>query len=76
MSIDMMTPAEAAGCSGEIAKRWTSYRLAAIKNRMEGLDIAGKCVSLPGAVRGFLSGYALQSTSDSDKTQKGNKYQA
>jgi len=34
MSIDMMTPREAAdGCTGEIAKRWKSYRLIAIKNR-------------------------------------------
>jgi transposase InsO family protein len=40
MSIDMMTPAEAAGCAGEIAKRWTSYRLIAIKSRPDSLDIA------------------------------------
>ena len=34
MSIDMMTPREAAeGCTGEIAKRWKSYRFIAIKNR-------------------------------------------
>jgi len=46
MSIDMMTPNEAAGCSGEIAKRWTSYRLNAIKNRMECLDIAGNGLPL------------------------------
>jgi transposase InsO family protein len=26
MSIDMMTPKEAAGCSGEITKRWTSFK--------------------------------------------------
>lgn len=31
MSIDMMTPAEAAQCTGEIKKRWYSYRVAAIK---------------------------------------------
>jgi transposase InsO family protein len=36
MSIDMMTPSEAAGCRGEIAKRWTSYRHIAIKSRQEG----------------------------------------
>jgi transposase InsO family protein len=47
MSIDMMTPAEAASCSGEIAKRWTSYRLIAIKNRLDGLDIAGNGLPLP-----------------------------
>ncbi|GHT71681.1 transposase [Bacteroidia bacterium] len=55
MSIDMMTPAEAADCSGEIAKRWTSYRLIAIKNRMEGLDIAGNGLPLP-TCQGFPSG--------------------
>jgi len=39
MSIDMMTPREAAVCSGEIDKKWTSYRLIAIKNRLNGLEI-------------------------------------
>ena len=47
MSIDMMTPKEAAGCSGEIAKKWTSYRLIAIKSRPDNLDIAGNSVPLP-----------------------------
>jgi transposase InsO family protein len=47
MSIDMMTPVEAAGCSGEIARRWTSYRLIAIKSRQESLDIAGNGLPLP-----------------------------
>jgi transposase InsO family protein len=74
MSIDMMTPHEAAGCSGEITKRWTSYRLIAIKNRLQGLDIAGNGLPLP-AVRGLLPGYALQSTPDRDKTQRVNNYQ-
>jgi transposase InsO family protein len=46
MSIDMMTPAEAAGCCGEITKRWTSYRLMAIKNRLDGLDIAENSLPL------------------------------
>ena len=55
MSIDMMTPAEAAGCSGEIAKRWTSYRLIAIKSRLEGLDIAGNGLPLQ-RCQGFPSG--------------------
>ena len=32
MSLDMMTPAQAAKCHGEIDKRWHSYREAAIKN--------------------------------------------
>jgi len=47
MSIDMMTPNQAAGCSGEIAKRWTSYKLIAIKSRLVGLDIAGNGLPLP-----------------------------
>ena len=47
MSIDMMTPREAAGCAGEIAKRWTSYRLIAIKSRQDGLAIDGKSLPLP-----------------------------
>jgi transposase InsO family protein len=55
MSIDMMTPNEASGCSGEIAKRWTSYRLIAIKNRLEGLNIAGNGLPLPNS-QGFPSG--------------------
>lgn len=32
MSVDMMTPEEAAKCNGEIHKWWKSYREAAIKN--------------------------------------------
>jgi transposase InsO family protein len=55
MSIDMMTPNEAAGYSGEIAKRWTSYRLIAIKNRLENLDIAENGLPLPNR-QGFPSG--------------------
>lgn len=47
MSIDMMTPVQAAGCCGEIAKRWTSYRLNAIKSRPKGLDITEKGLPLP-----------------------------
>ena len=47
MSIDMMTPNQAAGCSGEIAKRWTSYKLIAIKSRLVGLDIAENGLPLP-----------------------------
>jgi transposase InsO family protein len=47
MSIDMMTPKEAAGCSGEIAKKWKSYRLVAIKNRPHDLEIAEKGLPLP-----------------------------
>ena len=32
MSVDMMTPAQAARCHGEIVKWWKSYREEAIKN--------------------------------------------
>jgi len=42
MSIDMMTPEEAANCVGEIKKRWISYRSIAIKGRLDGLEIAEK----------------------------------
>ena len=35
MSIDMMTPAEAAACTGEIDKRWKSHRLIAIKSKLQ-----------------------------------------
>ena len=33
MSIDMMTPSEAAFCEGEIKKHWISYRERAIKEK-------------------------------------------
>jgi transposase InsO family protein len=46
MSINMMTPREAVDCSGEIAKRWTSYRLMAIKTRQKLLDIAENSLPL------------------------------
>ena len=39
MSIDMMTPAEAALHEGEIAKRWRSYRTIAIKEKQKVLGI-------------------------------------
>jgi len=51
MSIDMMTPCEAAGRSGEITKRWKSYKLIAIKNRLMGLDIAENGLHLPDCQR-------------------------
>lgn len=38
MSINMMTPAEAAQCVGEITKRWTSYRVEAIKRKQASSD--------------------------------------
>jgi len=33
-SLDGMTPSEAAGCEGELRKRWVSYRERAIKEKM------------------------------------------
>jgi hypothetical protein len=71
MSINMMTPSEAAGCTGEIKKKWKSYRDIAIKNRQESLEIAVKALALP-PVRGLLPGYALQSTPDRDITRTDN----
>lgn len=56
MSINMMTPAQAALCEGEIEKKWHSYREAAIKATKEGnLDIAKKCLPLP-YYQGYPSG--------------------
>ena len=55
MSIDMMTPSEAADCSGEIAKRWKSYRLIAIKSRQVGLNITENSLPLH-PCQGFPSG--------------------
>jgi len=46
LSIDLMTPVEAANCSGEIDKKWKSYRLIAIKKRQAELEIAKKCLPL------------------------------
>ena len=54
MSIDMMTPSEAAGCSGEIAKRWKSYRLIAIKKLTDGANITEKSLPLS-SCQGFPS---------------------
>lgn len=55
MSINMMTPAQAASCQGEISKRWSSFRTKAIKNRQECSDIGEDGLSLP-SVHGVLSG--------------------
>lgn len=55
MSINMMTPAEAAGYSGEIAKKWTSYRLIAIKSRQNDLNIAENGLPSPDG-QGLSSG--------------------
>jgi transposase InsO family protein len=53
MSIDMMTPTEAAGCTGKIAKRWKSCRHDAIESRPEGLEIAENGLLLPDCRGGF-----------------------
>ena len=47
MSIGMMTPAEAANCTGELERMWKSYRIAAIKKKTENEDIAEKGLPLP-----------------------------
>ena len=48
MSINMMTPARAALCQGEIEKKWHSYREAAIRvAKGKALNIAEKCLPLP-----------------------------
>jgi len=55
MSIDMMTPSEAAGCIGEIAKKWKSYRLIAIKKSTGESTITEKSLPLS-SCQGFPSG--------------------
>jgi transposase InsO family protein len=75
MSINMMTPSEAAGCSGEISKRWKSYRLIAIKSRHDGSSITGNGLPLPGD-RGAPAGNPHQSTPGRDKNTGVNYYQA
>ena len=47
MSIDMMTPAMAAFCEGEIKKRWVSYREKAIREQQTALEIPGNSLPLP-----------------------------
>ena len=46
MSIDMMTPREAALCVGEITKRWKSYREIHIKENQNSCLIPEKHVTL------------------------------
>lgn len=46
MSINMMAPSEAANCTGELIKKWKSYRIAAIKNKIDTLDIPNKSLPL------------------------------
>ena len=56
MSVDMKTPAEAALCTGELKKRWHSYRLAAIRKEticdipQNGLPLS-HCVGLTPGLR-------------------------
>ena len=54
MSIDMMTPTEAAFCEGEIKKQWISYRERAIKGK-QALEIPKNSLSLS-IVHGSPSG--------------------
>lgn len=72
MSIDMMTPAQAASCTGEIGKSWKSYRLPAIKSRGK-RPILLKLVYPCPRVRGFLPGYSLHSTPDRNKNERVNR---
>ena len=46
MSIDMMTPREAASCVGKITKRWKSYREIHIKENLNSCIIPEKGVPL------------------------------
>ena len=55
MSLDMMTPAMAAFCEGEIKKRWLSYREKAIREQQAALEIPGNSLPLP-LVQGSPSG--------------------
>ena len=54
MSIDMMTPAEAAFCEGEIKKHWISYRERAIREK-QALEIPENSLPLS-IVQGSPSG--------------------
>ncbi len=74
MSIDMMTPAQAAMHNGEIAKRWFSYRTQEIKNNHPSLEITEKGLPLP-APQGLTGGRARKETLGRDKNQKDNLYQ-
>ena len=46
MSINMMTPAQAAFCEGSIEKMWFSYREKAIREKLAALDIPEKTLPL------------------------------
>ena len=51
MSIGMMTPVEASNLTGELEKKWRSYRTEAIKKKMQDTDITEKGLPLPGCQR-------------------------
>ena len=70
MSIDMMTPAEAAFCEGEIKKHWISYRERAIREK-QALEIP--VVYLCPSFRGLPPASGRQSTPERDKTWKDNQ---
>lgn len=55
MSVDMMTPAQAACCEGELNRRWISHRINAIKEKERASGITENCLPLP-AVQGPPSG--------------------
>ena len=51
MSIGMMTPVEASNLTGELEKKWRSYRTEAIKKKNQDTDITEKGLPLPGCQR-------------------------
>ena len=74
MSIDMMTPHEAAHQVGELTKRWTSLRENHIKEKQKVRVIAEN--GLPSQpVCGLLPGYALQGATHRDKNYSVNQQQ-
>lgn len=46
MSLDMMSPAQAAACRGELRKRWKSFRLEALKRMQDQLPVPEKGLPL------------------------------
>jgi len=68
MSINMLTPKEAASMEGEIPMKWKSYRQQAIKKNAMACKSPQKGLPLPPA-GGILPGSALQSTSGRNKTE-------
>ena len=55
MSVNMMTPREASLCTGEIAKKWTSFRERRIKEKKDACINPDICLPLP-SVQGDPSG--------------------